>query len=157
VLRLAALVHDVGKIGVRDDVLFKPAELTSDERAPVERHPSIAAEILRPIRGAEDVAEIVLCHHECPDGSGYPRGLTADRIPEEAKALRVADVFAALVEARPYKVAIGASEATSRMRLLTGKLDARWMSALERVISAGDGQIGSGGRLASGAGPASTV
>ena len=61
-------------------------------RAKVQRHPALAAEILRPIHGAEPIAEIVLSHHECPDSSGYPRGLKGDEIPLEASILRVADV-----------------------------------------------------------------
>lgn len=74
-LRLAALTHDLGKIGVRDDILFKPESLTPEERARIEKHPGIAAQILHRIHGAREIAEIVFCHHECPDGSGYPRGL----------------------------------------------------------------------------------
>ena len=137
VLRLASLVHDVGKIGVRDDVLLKPDELTPEERERMERHPAIAAEILRAIRGAEVIAEIVLCHHECPDGSGYPRRLGGDRIPVEARVLRVADVFAALVEVRPYKRSLTPGEAVAKMRDLAGKLDGAAFSALERIVTAG--------------------
>jgi putative nucleotidyltransferase with HDIG domain len=73
-VRLAGLVHDVGKIGIRDDVLLKPHDLSAEELAAIKQHPIIAAEILGPIRGAKEIADIVLAHHECPDGSGYPRG-----------------------------------------------------------------------------------
>ena len=135
VLRLAAVVHDVGKIGVRDDVLFKPGDLTSEERGRIERHAVIAAQLLRPVRGAEEIAEIVLCHHECPDGSGYPRGLEGDRIPPLARVLRVADVFAALLEARPYKGRMSVAEVLDRMRALSGKLDAPSLAALERLAA----------------------
>lgn len=138
ILRLAAVAHDVGKIGVRDDVLFKPGELTPEERASIERHPDIAAQLLRPVRGAEEIAEVVLCHHECPDGSGYPRGLEADRIPVLAQVLRVADVYAALLEARPYKGRMSTIEVVSRMRALGGKLDVRTFAALERLVASGD-------------------
>jgi putative nucleotidyltransferase with HDIG domain len=134
-LRLASLAHDVGKIGVRDDVLLKAHELTPEERERIERHPAIAARILQPVRGAEEIAEIVLCHHECPDGSGYPRHLAADRIPLEARILRVADVFAALVEPRPYKSPLASPEAIAQMRLLDGKLDAACLTILERLVA----------------------
>ena len=134
VLRLAALVHDVGKIGVRDDILLKQGELTPDERGRIERHTILAAEILRPIRGAEEIADIVLCHHECPDGSGYPRGLHGDRIPTLAGVLRVADVFAALVEPRTYKPPMRPEEAVSRMRSLEGRLDPAGFAALRRLV-----------------------
>ena len=114
-LRLAGLMHDLGKIGVRDDILFKPESLTPEERVRVEKHPEIAAEILRRIHGAREIAEIVLCHHERPDGSGYPRGLQADRIPLEARILRVADVYSALADERRYKPALSPQEALDRM------------------------------------------
>lgn len=119
-LRLAGLVHDIGKIGVRDDVLLKPHELTTEERVLIERHPIVAAEILRPIRGAKAIAEIVLAHHECPDGSGYPYGRKGDEIPLEAHILRVADVFATLTERRPYKLAMDQAEAMEILNGLAG-------------------------------------
>ncbi len=136
VLHLAALVHDVGKTGVRDDVLLKPGELTAEERGRIERHTVLAAEILRPIRGAEEIAEIVLCHHECPDGSGYPRRLHGNQIPALAGVLRVADVFAALVEPRAYKVPMRPEEAVSRMSSLQGRLDPDGFAALQRLVAA---------------------
>jgi HD-GYP domain-containing protein (c-di-GMP phosphodiesterase class II) len=135
-VRLAALVHDVGKIGVRDDVLLKPDELSPEERAEVERHPIVAAEILRPIRGARDIAEIVLAHHECPDGSGYPKRLTAAQIPLEAHVIRVADVFACLTEKRPYKPAINPTVALEIMEGLAGsKLDAGAFRAFQEMLA----------------------
>ena len=70
-VRLAALVHDVGEIGVPDDVLFQPDDLTPVERSIVERHPAVAADILSRISGTEEIAGIVVAHHECSDGSGY--------------------------------------------------------------------------------------
>jgi putative nucleotidyltransferase with HDIG domain len=138
-LRLAALMHDVGKIGVPDDILFKPDRLSAEERARIERHPVIAAQILRPIRGTEEIAEIVLCHHECPDGTGYPRGLTGSRIPREAHALRVADVFSALTDARAYKPERDARSVLEFMRVEMGtKLDQRSVEALAEVLAEGD-------------------
>lgn len=137
VLRLAALVHDVGKIGVRDDVLLKPGELTAEERVRVERHAVIAAEILRPIRGAEEISEIVLGHHECPDGSGYPFGLPEERIHPLSRILRVADVFAALLEPRIYKRSMRPEEVLERMRRLDGKLDPLSLAALGNLVSSG--------------------
>lgn len=137
ILRLASLAHDVGKIGVRDDVLLKTEELTAQERETVERHPAIAAEILRPIRGAAEIAEIVLSHHECPDGSGYPRHLLAAAISAEANILRVADVFAALVEPRTYKPPISAGGALEIMRRMQGKLDPACIAVLGDLAARG--------------------
>lgn len=135
VLRLASLMHDLGKIGVRDDVLLKPHPLTQEERARIERHPVLAAEILRPIQGTSEIAEIVLSHHECPDGSGYPRGLRGDEIPLEARILRVADVFSALTDARVYKDAMDSDRAIESMRTMSGtKLDAEAVQTLETIL-----------------------
>jgi putative nucleotidyltransferase with HDIG domain len=134
-LRLAALVHDIGKIGIGDDILFKPDELTADERAKIERHPSVAAEMLASISGTGDIAKIVLAHHESPDGRGYPRGLTASAIPPEAAALRVADVFAALTDKRAYKPAMDPDAALASMLPLRDvKFDGRSLDALQEVL-----------------------
>ena len=141
-LRLAGLMHDVGKIGVRDDILFKPDELTPEERASIERHPVLAAEILRPIPGAAEIAGIVLAHHECPDGSGYPRGLRGEAIPLEASLLRVADVFSALTDSRPYKPALAPEEALRRMEALAAtKLDAGGVRALRELAAPVTGEV----------------
>ena len=138
-LRLAALVHDIGKIGVRDDILLKPHELSREERAMVERHPVVAAEILRAIGGTAAIADIVLCHHECPDGSGYPRGLYADQIPTAAAVLRVADVFSALTEQRVYKAALTIDAALDHMSQLAGtKLDGVTVQTLRTIVISGD-------------------
>jgi putative nucleotidyltransferase with HDIG domain len=135
-VRLAGLVHDVGKIGVRDDVLLKEGTLSTEERSAVEKHPIIAAEILAPIRGGEELAKIVAAHHEAPDGSGYPARLTADEIALEAAILRVADVFVALTEHRPYKPEIPPERALEMMRSWTGKLEPAALCALEAVVVA---------------------
>ena len=135
-LRLAALVHDVGKIGVPDDVLLKPVDLTAAERSVIERHPSVAAEILSRISGTEQIAAIVIAHHECPDGSGYPRGLRAEDIPPEAGTLRVADVFCALTDKRAYKQALDAEAALASMLPLKDvKFDGRSLEALQQVLT----------------------
>lgn len=137
-LRLAALVHDVGKIGVPDDILFKPDDLTAPERSIIERHPAAAAEILSRISGTEEIAAIVMAHHECPDGSGYPRGLTAAAIPPEAATLRVADVFSALTDERGYKHAMDPQAALAWMLSLKHvKFDGPSLEALQRVVRQG--------------------
>ena len=137
-VRLAGLVHDIGKIGIRDDVLLKPHELSEEELTTIRRHPIIAAEILRPIYGAAEIASIVLAHHECPDGSGYPRGLKGDQIPVEAAIIRVADVFASLVEERPYKLAGGLAEAMGVLDQLAGtKVDLSSVQTLRQLIDEG--------------------
>jgi putative nucleotidyltransferase with HDIG domain len=134
-LRLAALVHDVGKIGIRDDILLKPDHLTADERERIEQHPMIAAKILRPIHSAREISQIVLAHHEHPDGTGYPQGLTAAQIPLEAHILRVADVYASLTEQRPYKSAMPSELALQIMETWSGtKLQAESFRTLRAVL-----------------------
>ncbi|HZC24956.1 MAG TPA: HD domain-containing phosphohydrolase [Candidatus Binatia bacterium] len=135
ILRLAGLIHDIGKIGIRDDVLLKPHELSEEEVTAIRRHPIIAAEILQPIEGAQEIASIVLAHHECPDGSGYPRGLKGDLIPREARIIRVADVFASLVEERPYKPADSVEQAMAVLEQLAGtKVDAPIFHTLKQLV-----------------------
>jgi putative nucleotidyltransferase with HDIG domain len=138
-LRLAGLMHDLGKIGIRDDILFKPESLTPAERVRIERHPGIAAEILHRIHGARDIAEIVVCHHERPDGSGYPRGLRGEQIPLEAGILRVADVYSALTDERSYKPALSSRDAANRMAEWgEGKLDLESFRALQSLLAAAE-------------------
>jgi HD-GYP domain-containing protein (c-di-GMP phosphodiesterase class II) len=110
-LRLAGRIHDLGKIGIRDDVLYSPDQLSPEERHRMEAHPDIAADILAAVPGAARVSEIVRAHHEFLDGSGYPRGLLEAEIPVEARILTVADVFCALTEPRPYQAMRSEAEA----------------------------------------------
>lgn len=138
ILRLAALVHDIGKIGIRDDVLFKPAQLSPEERAGIEQHPVTAASILASIEGAKEIADIVLTHHECPDGSGYPNHLTAEQIPVGAHILRVADVFSSLVDSRPYKAGLDSQETLRIMHgLAPSQLDQQSLAILDELVAEG--------------------
>ncbi len=138
-LRLAGLVHDIGKIGIHDDVLFKPAHLSPEEHARIEQHPATAARILASIEGAKEIADIVLAHHENPDGSGYPNHLTAGHIPEEAHILRAADVFSSLIDCRPYKEGFGAAEALKTMhQMAPQQLDQQSLTTLEQLIAEGN-------------------
>lgn len=141
IVRLAALVHDIGKIGIRDDVLLKPEELTEEERIRIKRHPALAAEILRPIHGAREIADIVLAHHECPDGSGYPNGWKEEQIPIEAHIIHAADVFCSLTESRPYKQALPSTTVKQIMDGMAGtKLDAESVRLLEEIAGLGQSQ-----------------
>ncbi len=133
---LAGIVHDLGKIGVRDDVLLKEGPLTPEDRERMERHPELGAAILRPMPGAGPIAEIILAHHECPDGSGYPKGLMGEAIPLEARILQVADVYCALSEARPYKAAMNPMEVLEWMRRQGhGRFDRKCFRALGAVLA----------------------
>jgi putative nucleotidyltransferase with HDIG domain len=138
-LRLAGLVHDIGKIGIQDDILFKASQLSPEERVRIELHPLAAAKILGSIEGAREIAEIVAAHHENPDGSGYPHHLTAVQIPAEARILRVADVYSSLIDCRPYRTRSDIQEALKMMhQMAPGKLDPKILEVLEKLIAEGN-------------------
>jgi putative nucleotidyltransferase with HDIG domain len=102
-VRTAARVHDLGKMGVTDAVLMKPARLDDDERRRMREHPEIGARILGRYGLYKDGVELVRAHHERWDGTGYPRGLAGDRIPLGARIIAVADGFDAMTSDRPYR------------------------------------------------------
>ncbi len=105
-IRLGALLHDVGKIGIRDDVLLKPGRFTPEERREMQRHPEIGRRIVHSIPGiADTTVECILHHHEWWDGRGYPSGLAGAAIPLGARIVAIVDVWDALSTSRPYKAA----------------------------------------------------
>src|SRR6202165_3094506 len=117
-LALAALVHDLGKTWITNDILNKSAALSEEERRKMERHPVIGARILIGCDVHPFYVETVLYHHEAWVGRGYPTGLTGEEIPLSARILTVADVFDVLTSQRPYKTALSLDAA--RERLLQG-------------------------------------
>jgi putative nucleotidyltransferase with HDIG domain len=114
-LRLGALLHDIGKIGVPDAVLRKPGTLTDEEFALIERHPAIGARILEPLRLPPEVLAIVELHHEQPDGHGYPHGLRGAQIPRLAAIVHGADAFDAITSARAYRPGRPISDALAEL------------------------------------------
>lgn len=104
-LRRGALLHDIGKLGLPDVILNKPAKLTETEWNIMRRHPVYGYELLAPIHFLQPAVEIVYCHHENWDGSGYPRGLKGKDIPYLARIAAVSNVFDALVSDQPYRSA----------------------------------------------------
>ena len=120
VLRLGALLHDIGKIGLSDEVLRKPGALTAEEFEQIKRHPAVGARILRQVPFLAPHIPIVELHHERPDGRGYPFGLRGDEIPLAARIVHVADAFDAMTSARAYRPARGAAEAIAELQRYTG-------------------------------------
>jgi len=119
----AGLLHDYGKIGVRDDVLLKPASLTEEEYEHVKQHPQHTYRLLSKIRFPEDLAEIPLVaasHHERWDGTGYPRGLKGEQIPLGSRIVAVADAFDAITEERCYNEPMSPETALSELMLRSG-------------------------------------
>jgi putative nucleotidyltransferase with HDIG domain len=119
-LRLGALLHDIGKIGVPDEVLRKPAALTAAEYETIKTHPSAGARILRSIPFLAPHIPIVELHHERPDGLGYPYGLRGDEIPLAARIVHVADAFDAMTSARAYRLGRIPVEAIAELRRRIG-------------------------------------
>jgi putative nucleotidyltransferase with HDIG domain len=115
ILRLGALLHDIGKIGVADRVLQKNGPLTQDEFELIKMHPTLGAHILRQIPFLSDHIPIVELHHERPDGRGYPKGLLGHATPILARIVHVADAFDAMTTARAYRPAQTTSHAISEL------------------------------------------
>ena len=133
-LRLAGLLHDVGKSGVADAIVSKPAGLTSDEWMAMRYHPELGAALLNDA-GLDEIREWILCHHERPDGQGYPRGLRGDDIPLEARILAVADSYEAMTNDRVYRRAIGRWRAREELRRNAGtQFDATVVEAFLRAV-----------------------
>jgi HD-GYP domain-containing protein (c-di-GMP phosphodiesterase class II) len=110
-IRIAALLHDVGLLGVPARVMSKPDILSVTEMQIMRQHPSHSEMILRPLNGFEEVAYWISRHHERPDGKGYPDMLSGEEIPLEARILAVADVYAALTSDRPHRGALSSKDA----------------------------------------------
>jgi HD-GYP domain-containing protein (c-di-GMP phosphodiesterase class II) len=142
VLKVAALLHDYGKIGISDAVLKKEGKLTSDEYAHIKHHAKMTHGILEKIyfaRKYRAVPLVAASHHEYLDGSGYPQGLTSKQIPFMSKILTVADVFEALTADRHYRKGMSPAQAISILREGVGtRFDANVLTALEQTLESGD-------------------
>ena len=112
----ASMLHDVGKVGIPDEILFKPGRLTDEEFDQVKKHPEYGWAILRAVPGLESVSLVVLHHHERMDGKGYPAGLEGDQIPLGARIVCVVDAFDAMLSSRSYRKGLGIEEAIRRLR-----------------------------------------
>jgi HAMP domain-containing protein len=137
-LRISALLHDVGKIGVEDRVLKKPGSLTPDEFALMKQHTIKGANIMRPVSQLKEMLPGIELHHEHMDGRGYPYGLQGPQIPLMARIIAVADTLDAMTTNRPYQSAMDLDYALGKIKDLTGaKFDAVVVNALDATITAG--------------------
>jgi PAS domain S-box-containing protein len=137
-LRMAAAIHDLGKILVPAAILNKSGDMTEHEMAIIRAHPQTAYDILKDIDFPWPIAETIYQHHERMDGSGYPRGLKGDEILLEARILAVADVFDAITRFRSYRPAIGQGSAMEELKSNAGTLyDTSVVDACEQVILKG--------------------
>jgi diguanylate cyclase (GGDEF)-like protein/putative nucleotidyltransferase with HDIG domain len=140
-LRVAGVLHDIGKIGVQDSILRKPGALTDSEYAEMQRHAELGARILA---GAnlDDIAAWVLAHHERPDGRGYPHGLRDHEIPLEAKILAVADSYEAMTSDRVYRMSVGTEAARAELQRCAGsQFDPEVVDALLEALDSADERV----------------
>jgi hypothetical protein len=114
-IRLGAILHDVGKIGIPDRILRQAMSLTEDEMAWMRRHPQIGADIIGPVEGLQHVAPLIRHHHERWDGNGYPGGLRGEEIPLGSRIISVADAFEAMVADRIYRPSLGLDRALAEI------------------------------------------
>jgi putative nucleotidyltransferase with HDIG domain len=135
-LQRAALLHDIGKIGVPRSILDKPGKLTIEEYDIIKNHPSLGARILGPIRAYTRIIPIVEQHHERYDGKGYPFGKSGEQIHVSARIMAVADTFDAMVSDRPYRPGFSQEKAIRIIREEAGhQFDPRVVEAFNEVIS----------------------
>lgn len=134
-IHLAGLLHDVGKVGVPDEILLKPGRLEPHERRIMERHARLSAEALADIPGFGDLTRMVYAHHERLDGSGYPEGALAKDITMGARILGVADTFEAITSDRPYRDAQPATEALRILQIEDHLFDPTVVFALQTIIA----------------------
>ncbi len=137
-LRISALLHDVGKIGIDDRVLKKPGALTPEEFEIMKQHPVKGANIMRPVAQLKEMLPGIELHHEHMDGRGYPYGLSGEQIPVMARIIAVADTLDAMTTNRPYQSAMDIQFAVDRIRQLTGtKFDPKVAGAFESAVKTG--------------------
>ena len=134
-LAQAAVLHDIGKIGVADSVLSKPAALNESEWKEIRRHPELGYELLRGFDFLKDAAQMVLAHHERYDGAGYPRGLAGEEIPFAARIFAVIDAFDAMTSRRPYRQPLSREQALKELLRNAGtQFDGQLVNAFVEAI-----------------------
>lgn len=138
-VRIAAILHDVGKLGIREGILNKPGGLTEDEFMIMRQHPEIGSQIMAPIRTLKDILPGIRNHHETWDGRGYPDGLKGEEIPLVARIIGAADTFDAMTTTRPYQEALTLDYVMGKMRAMSGtRFAPPVVTALLAAVEAGD-------------------
>jgi diguanylate cyclase (GGDEF)-like protein/putative nucleotidyltransferase with HDIG domain len=120
-IRVASLLHDVGILAVPEPILNKESEVTPEEMEMIKRHPSLGAQLLRPVRELKDVCDILEYHHEFWDGTGYPHGLKGEQIPLASRIVAIVDAYHALISDRPWRKALSGEDAIKELRKGAGR------------------------------------
>lgn len=138
-LQVAAILHDIGKIGIPEAILCKADRLTDEEFNLIKEHPDIGDKILKDVKFLKEARDIIRHHHERIDGSGYPDGLKGDEIPLGAKIIGVADIFDSMNSNRPYRKKVALELIKEELQMMSGKkIDARCVEALMRCLESSD-------------------
>jgi len=138
-VHIAAILHDVGKLGIRESILNKPGGLSDEEFEIMRQHPSIGAQIMSPIRMLKDIIPGIRNHHETWDGRGYPDQLTGQEIPMVARIIGVADTFDAMTTTRPYQQAMTLDYVLAKMQSMSGtRFDPVVIDAFTAAVESGD-------------------
>lgn len=141
ILSIAALLHDIGKIEIPQDVLNKKEKLTNEEFELIKKHPIYSAEIIQPLANLGKLYPIVLYHHERYDGRGYPKGLKGEDIPLEARILSVADSFDAMLSDRPYRKSLSKEKAIEELKLgCNTQFDSRIVESFLKILLKSEGK-----------------
>jgi len=131
----SGLIHDIGKVGISDDILNKPGRLTDEEFAEIKKHPILGIKVLKHLRLLQPEMSIVAHHHERWDGNGYPNKLQGNKIPRASRILAVADSFDAMLSTRPYRNAQPIDYAISELKRCSGaQFDAEIVEAFLTVL-----------------------
>jgi HD-GYP domain-containing protein (c-di-GMP phosphodiesterase class II) len=137
-IRISALLHDVGKIGIDDNILKKPAALTDEEFELMKQHPQKGFKIMSQIPAMREFLPGMYMHHEMINGNGYPQGLKGDEIPMQARIVSVADTFDAMTTDRPYQRAMKFEDALARIKTFVGtRYDERVVASLMAACDSG--------------------
>ncbi len=120
IIRLAGMLHDIGKLDISEEILRKPGPLSPDEWEVIKRHPLVGADLLSPISSLARVSAIIRSHHEKFNGTGYPYGLRGEQIPLEARILAVADAYSVMINGRIYRSALTQPEAVAELKHCSG-------------------------------------
>ncbi|SHH17084.1 HD domain-containing phosphohydrolase [Thermosipho atlanticus] len=135
---IAGLLHDIGKVGVEEYILLKKAPLTSQEIEKIREHPVLGVKILEPANVPKEIIKAVLYHHENYDGSGYPEGISGEKIPVLARIIRVVDSYDAMISDRPYRKAFSKEWAIEELKRCSGKqFDPSIVDIVVRLIKRG--------------------
>jgi HD-GYP domain-containing protein (c-di-GMP phosphodiesterase class II) len=134
-LKEAAILHDLGKVGISDNILNKKAKLTKKEYEEIKKHPQIGADILRPMQFLRSLIPYIFYHHERWDGQGYPTGIRGEEIPLGARIIAIADVFEALTSERPYRKAYPKEKAIGIIKKGSGtQFDPRVVTVFLKIL-----------------------